>query len=88
MSDHGRGHTLTAFLIGGVFGMVLGMLYAPKSGKETREDLSGIPEELGKKIRQLEKEFSEKMNDIRSDAKSVKKTAKDAFSKIKETIFE
>lgn len=34
-----KGAILTAFVLGGIVGAVAGLLLAPKSGKETREDL-------------------------------------------------
>lgn len=34
-----KGAILTAFILGGIAGAVAGLLLAPKSGKETREDL-------------------------------------------------
>ncbi len=45
MSDKG-GDFLCGFLIGGVAGAVLALLYAPKSGKETRADLGRRAEDL------------------------------------------
>lgn len=39
------------FIIGGLIGAVAGILYAPKSGKETREQISHSAEELLKKTR-------------------------------------
>ena len=37
---------LKGLFIGGFIGVVLGILYAPKSGKETREDIVRITEDL------------------------------------------
>jgi hypothetical protein len=37
---------LKGLFIGGLIGMVLGVLYAPKSGKETREDIARTTEDL------------------------------------------
>ena len=37
---------LKGLFIGGLIGVVLGVLYAPKSGKETREDIARTTEDL------------------------------------------
>jgi gas vesicle protein len=37
---------LKGLFIGGLIGVVLGILYAPKSGKETREDIARTTEDL------------------------------------------
>lgn len=44
MSDN-RG-TLLAFVLGGLIGATLGMLYAPKSGRETRINIKKFGEEI------------------------------------------
>ena len=38
MSDGGSGDFFKGFLIGGMIGAVVALLYAPQSGKETREE--------------------------------------------------
>jgi gas vesicle protein len=37
---------LKGLFVGGLIGMVLGVLFAPKSGKETREDITRKADEL------------------------------------------
>jgi len=45
--DNGRvGEFLKGFLIGGIAGAIAGIIYAPKSGRETREDISRKSDEL------------------------------------------
>ncbi len=45
-----------AFLLGGVIGAVIALLYAPKSGRETRRDISKV-------ARRVKKETSELIDD-------------------------
>ena len=40
MSEHKCGDWAKGLLIGGLVGVIIGLLYAPKSGKETRDELS------------------------------------------------
>jgi gas vesicle protein len=48
---------IKGLLVGGLIGAAIGILYAPKSGKETREDLSRKAEELIEKAK-AEYEFA------------------------------
>jgi gas vesicle protein len=41
-----NGDLLKGLLIGGLIGVVVGILYAPRSGKETRENIARTTEEL------------------------------------------
>ena len=50
------GELLKGLVIGGLIGVGLGILYAPKSGKETREDIARKTEDLlGKAKEEYEK---------------------------------
>jgi gas vesicle protein len=51
MSDRGVDFVKGLF-IGGLIGAVLGILYAPKSGKETREDIARKTEDLMARARE------------------------------------
>lgn len=50
--------TLLAFVLGGVIGAALGILYAPKSGRETRYN-----------IRRMGEEFADTVSDLSDDVK-------------------
>jgi len=43
---------IKGLLVGGLIGAVLGILYAPKSGKETREDIARNAEDLMAKVKE------------------------------------
>ncbi len=80
---------LLGMVIGGVFGAAAGLLLAPQSGKETREQIRSKSEELYKdtrskaedykkktldpKVRELEKEFKKKVSELEKKAKKVSK---------------
>jgi len=51
MSDRGMDF-VKGLVMGGLVGVVFGILYAPKSGKETREDIARKTEDLLVKARQ------------------------------------
>lgn len=51
MSEN-SGDLLKGLIIGGLIGAAFGILYAPKSGKETREDIAHTTEELLNKAKE------------------------------------
>lgn len=66
-------------LLAGVgIGAGLGLLFAPKKGSETREDLKKKICELTEKVKEIDleevkKEFNEKMDDIKNDLEDLDK---------------
>lgn len=48
--DHGRGENLLALLVGGLIGAGIALLYAPKAGRETREDIRRMARSEGERI--------------------------------------
>jgi gas vesicle protein len=69
MSDNNRtGEILTAFLIGGLVGAILGILFAPAAGKVTRERLSEWidekKEDAKEALKKLEEEIKKKKEEL------------------------
>ncbi len=70
-----RGSSFLGGLLIGVFvGFVVGVLYAPRSGEETREILTEKAKEFGEETREIitekAKEFGEKTKDFVEETKS------------------
>jgi gas vesicle protein len=51
--------TFLAFVLGGLVGAVVGVLYAPKPGKETRKNLRKFSEEVIDTVNDLNDNFKE-----------------------------
>jgi gas vesicle protein len=65
---------LKGLVLGGIIGGVLGVLYAPKSGKETRDELSVESDKL--------------LNQFKSDIENAKKAALKSFDQGKDIIID
>lgn len=66
------------FLKGAVIGATLGLLFAPKSGKETREELTNSLKELLDKVKGMDKKevkdkLEKKIEEIESEIKDLDK---------------
>ena len=51
MSENRCGDWMKGLLIGSLVGIVVGMLYAPKSGRETRDELSEKAKDIAGKLK-------------------------------------
>ncbi len=51
MSDHRCGDWMTGLVIGGIIGVVVGLLYAPKPGKETRDELTDKAKDIATRLK-------------------------------------
>ena len=58
-----------AFLLGGLVGGAIAILYAPKSGKETRKDISKAARHIKKNAADLAEETIENINEFAGDVK-------------------
>ena len=79
MSDSSSGSGFGWFLAGLGIGAAIGMLYAPKSGQETREDLRRRAEDGRDYVVNRAKEAREQANKLVDKGKEVVEQQKDQF---------
>jgi gas vesicle protein len=72
---------IKGLVVGGLIGVVLGILYAPKSGKETREDLSKLADEMCQKTKNQYDQARGKIEEMASSGKESYADAKERFKK-------
>ena len=66
MEKESGGGLLTGLLVGGVIGVGLGLLYAPRPGRETREMIRQRAENVKSRAEELGDDLKEKTGEIRS----------------------
>ena len=89
-----KGKGLGKFILGAGIGAALGLLFAPKPGKETRKDLKKKLDELVEKVKGIDKkelvaEIQDKIEEIKEeladlDKETVMEIAKEKALEIKE----
>ena len=60
-----------ALIVGGLIGAALGILYAPKSGKETREGIRNSADELLEKTKKQYEEACKKIEELKGREKKL-----------------
>ncbi|MDR2192319.1 MAG: YtxH domain-containing protein [Endomicrobium sp.] len=72
--------TLFAFLLGGIIGAALGILYAPKSGRETRYNLKKMGEDFADTVNDLSGEVKDAGRKVYAEGKEKVMSGKDKIS--------
>jgi gas vesicle protein len=68
-------------IVGGLIGAALGILYAPKSGKETREEIRNSAEELLEKAKKQYEEACKKIEKLTGREKELYAEKKERLKK-------
>jgi gas vesicle protein len=86
------GDFIAGLLVGGLIGAVIGILYAPKSGKETREELGQKADYLLTKAKEEYESAVEKSRKAYEEAvqrlKAVEETAREKAEEVEKTVEE
>ncbi len=72
--------TLLAFVLGGVIGAALGILYAPKSGRETRYNIRRMGEDLADTVNDLGDDLKETGRKVYEEGREKVMSGKDKIS--------
>lgn len=62
--EHGRGENLVFLLVGGLIGAGIALLYAPKAGRETREDIKKFAAHGAERFKAGKEVIEEKLSDL------------------------
>ena len=77
MENKGSESSILSFILGGLIGAFLGVLFAPAAGEETREKLRVLLEQADAEARKLFEEFKEfKAKASETKGRILKKTRK------------
>lgn len=79
MADNG-GSKISLFLVGIGIGALIGILFAPKSGEETRDYLSARADEGKEYAQKKARELRERGEDLLERSKEIMSRQKDAIS--------
>ena len=80
MSDNGAGSKVSFFLVGLGIGALVGILFAPKSGEETREFLSDKADEGREYAQRKARELRERAEDLIERSKEIMSRQKDSIA--------
>jgi gas vesicle protein len=80
MAENNVGSKVSFFLVGLGIGALVGILFAPKSGDETREYLSGKADEGRDYAQKKARELRERAEDLLERSKEIMSRQKDAIS--------
>jgi gas vesicle protein len=81
MSERSSGETLLAFILGGIIGAALGVIYAPAAGKETRKRLNEVGDEIKEGLDDFVSDAKERFSVEKEKIESVIDAGKKAYEK-------
>jgi gas vesicle protein len=88
--NSGFNHRFTFFLYGGIVGMLVMLLLAPKSGREIRRTMADKAQEgkeaIEKGIRRAQESIKEKKESLQAEAENLLDKAKNLTRRERETI--
>jgi gas vesicle protein len=82
----GKGDFLMGLIVGGLAGMVSGILFAPKSGKETRQDIVNASDSAMRRLKEMEAEAEKKIGDAGKRVSGLAQQGKEAFQDQKDRV--
>jgi gas vesicle protein len=103
MSENGSKNFLYGFIAGGIVGVALALLYAPKTGKEMRESIKGnaskaiselddyfeyTKDSVSKVVNEAKKKSEDLVNQARKQAKNLIQESEELLSKAKDIDIE
>jgi gas vesicle protein len=80
MADDSAGSKVSVFMIGLGIGALVGLLFAPKSGEETRDYLSGKADEGRDYAQRKARELRERAEDLIERSKEIMARQKDGLT--------
>jgi gas vesicle protein len=80
MSENGAGSKVSFFIVGMGIGALVGLLFAPKSGEETREYLVGRADDGRDFATKKARELRERAEDLLERSKEIMARQKDAVN--------
>ena len=83
---NGGGSFVVGLMCGTMVGAALGILFAPKSGSDTRRELSDSSDRLQQKATEVYGQASESLNQIVSKGRKVVRDGKDVYQQARETV--
>jgi gas vesicle protein len=69
--DSSAGLVFLSFIVGSIVGGILGVLFAPKRGKDTREDIAEAAAEIKKEAQKFAKDAKERVDGFIEESKDL-----------------
>jgi gas vesicle protein len=86
VDDRGTSGIVLSFLVGALSGAALAILFAPRSGRETREILGDRLRETAERSRQIGEQALEKGRELADDASGLMERQRDALERRRDRL--